>query len=81
MLRSALERQFESIGEAFAGLQRIDASIAAQVPDLRQLIGFRNVLIHGYATMNDRAVWDVVQDDLPPLLMILTRLLDAAPPP
>jgi len=81
MLRSAVERQFEIIGEAFSGLQRVDASIAARVPDLRQIIGFRNVLIHGYATVNDRTVWDVVQDDLPRLLTILTQLLDAAPPP
>jgi uncharacterized protein with HEPN domain/predicted nucleotidyltransferase len=81
MLRAAVERQFEIIGEAFAGLQRIDAAVAAQVPDLRQIIGFRNVLIHGYAAVNDRTVWDVVQDDLPKLLTVLTRLLDAAPPP
>jgi uncharacterized protein with HEPN domain/predicted nucleotidyltransferase len=81
MLRSAVERQFEIIGEAFSGLQRIDASVAAQVPDLRQIIGFRNVLIHAYATVNDRTVWDVVQDDLPRLLTILIQLLDAAPPP
>jgi uncharacterized protein with HEPN domain/predicted nucleotidyltransferase len=81
MLHAAVERQFEIIGGAFAGLQRIDAAVAAQVPDLRRIIGFRNVLIHGYATVNDRTVWDVVQDNLPKLLTALTELLDAAPPP
>lgn len=81
MLRAAVERQFEIIGEALAGLQRVDAAAAAQVPDLRQIISFRNVLIHGYATVNDRIVWDAVQDDLPRLLAVVTRLLDAAPPP
>lgn len=81
MLRAAVERQFEIIGEAFAGLQRTDAAAAAQVPDLRQIISFRNVLIRGYATVNDRIVWDAVQDDLPNLLAALARLLDAAPPP
>jgi uncharacterized protein with HEPN domain/predicted nucleotidyltransferase len=81
MLRSAVERQFEIIGKAFTGLQWVDAAVAAQVPDLRQIISFRNVLIHGYATINDRTVWDVVQDDLPRLPAILTQLLGTAPPP
>ena len=81
MLRAAVERQFEIIGEAFAGLRRVDAVIATQVPDLGRIISFRNVLIHGYATINDRTVWDVVQDDLPKLLAELTRLLGTAPPP
>jgi uncharacterized protein with HEPN domain/predicted nucleotidyltransferase len=81
MVRAAVERQFEVIGEAFAGLQRVDAAVAAQIPDLRQIIGFRNALIHGYATVDDRVVWDVVQDDLPRLLAVLARLLDGTPPP
>ena len=45
--RSAVERQFEIIGEAPAQLARIDAAMAQKVPDLRQIIAFRNVLIHG----------------------------------
>ena len=51
VLRSAVERQFEIIGEALAQLARIDAAMAQKVPDLRQIIAFRNVLIHGYATV------------------------------
>lgn len=47
VLRSAVERQFEIIGEALAQLARIDAAMAQKVPDLRQIIAFRNVLIHG----------------------------------
>lgn len=81
MLRAAVERQFEIIGEAFTGLERVDAAVAAQVPDLRQIIGFRNVLIHGYATVNDRTVWDVVTDELPGLVAVLIQLLRATPPP
>ena len=80
MLRAAVERQFEISGQAFGNLRRLDAGLAAQLPELSQIIGFRNVLIHGYDTINHRTVWDVAQDDLPRLLAAVTQLLGSAPP-
>jgi len=77
VLRSAVERQFEIIGEALAQLARIDAAIAQKVPDLRQIIAFRNVLIHGYATADPARVWRVIEDNLPPLRTALAALLAA----
>lgn len=41
-------------------------------------MAFRNVLIHGYATVDDRLVWGVVEGNLPGLLVLLSRLLDEA---
>ena len=38
MFRAAVERQFAIIGEAFVGLRRVDPSLAAQLPDLPQII-------------------------------------------
>jgi len=81
MLRAAVERQFEIIGEAFTGLRRLDTAVAAQLPDLPQIIAFRNVPIHGYASIKHQTVWDVVRDDLPRLQATLTQLLRTAPPP
>jgi len=78
MVRSAVERQFEIIGEAFAGLRRVDPDLAASIPDLPRIVAFRNVLIHGYATVDDRLVWGVVEGDLPGLLAGLARLLGEA---
>ena len=49
MFRSAVERQFEIVGEAFTVLRRIAPEVAAQLPDLPKAVAFRNVLIHGYA--------------------------------
>ena len=77
VLRSAVERQFEIIGEALAQLARIDAAMAQKVPDLRQIIAFRNVLIHGYATIDPARVWRVVEDNLPLLRTALAALLAA----
>jgi len=75
MLRSAVERQFEIIGEAFTGLRRVDPNLAATIPDLPRIVAFRNVLIHGYATVDSRLVWGVVEGKLAELLAPLTHLL------
>src|SRR6185295_16430689 len=80
MLRSAIERQFEIIGEAFTVLRRIAPEVAAQLPDLPKAVAFRNVLIHGYADIKHMTVWDTVQEDLPRLWTMLEDLLRSAPP-
>jgi uncharacterized protein with HEPN domain len=75
MLRSAVERQFEIIGEALSQLARTDPVLAARIPDLRRIIGFRNALIHGYDRVNDAGVWRVIEVDLPPLRAQAAALL------
>ena len=78
LLRAAVERQFEIIGEAFAGLRRSDPALAAAIPDLPRIVAFRNILIHGYASVDDRLVWGVVERDLAELREAVARLLDEA---
>jgi uncharacterized protein with HEPN domain len=80
MLYSAVERQFEIIGEAFVGLRRLDPNLAAQIPDVVQIIAFRNVLVHAYTSINHDTVWKVIQNDLPRLEAVLNSLLGTAPP-
>jgi uncharacterized protein with HEPN domain len=75
VLRSAVERQFEIVGEALAQLARLDLGMAAKVPDLREIVAFRNVLIHGYAVIDPARVWRVVEDNLPQLRRVLAALL------
>ena len=73
MLRAAVERQFEIIGEAMARLAKADETVAARISGYRRIIAFRNVLIHGYADVDDRLVWDVVETSLPQRSAALTR--------
>ena len=75
-LRSAVERQFEIVGEALSHLRRADPETAAAIPDLQRAVAFRNILIHGYATVNDRTVWGIVTVDLPALRGALHELLE-----
>ena len=74
-LRSAVERQFEIIGEALSQLARIDAQAAGQIPDLPRIVALRNVLIHGYAAVDNRLVWGVIETNLGPLRTMLAYLL------
>jgi len=75
MLRSAVERQFEIIGEALARLERLDPSTASQIKDVREIIAFRNVLAHGYGVIDDGIVWGNIQLEVPDLLQTVVRLL------
>jgi uncharacterized protein with HEPN domain len=75
VLRSAVERQCEIAGEALAQLAHLDVALAAKIPDLPEIVAFRNILIHGYAVIDRARVWRVVQDDLPQLRSVLDDLL------
>lgn len=80
LLRSAVERQFEIIGEALNQLARSDPETAAKISDLPRIVAFRNILIHGYAAIDHETVWRAVQDRLPKLRATLDALLGDNPP-
>ena len=81
MLSAAVERQFTIVGEALVCLRRITPEVAATIPDLSRIIGFRNVLVHAYGDIDSAEVWGTIQKDLPRLLEIVTDLLRSAPGP
>jgi uncharacterized protein with HEPN domain len=68
LLRSAVERQFEIIGEAINRMRKIEPSTIDNIPNARRIIAFRNILIHGYDVVENTIVWEVVQNNLMPLL-------------
>lgn len=76
MFRSAVERQFEIVGEALKQLADRDATTAANIPELKRIIGFRNILIHGYAQVNDTLVWSALTTHIHPLRSVVQSLLD-----
>ncbi len=76
MLRSAVERQFEIVGEALTKLAKVDQATATQISEHRRIIAFRNILIHGYAQIDDRLVWGLLDSKLPNLLQEVRKLLE-----
>jgi uncharacterized protein with HEPN domain len=77
MVRSAVERQLQIVGEALAQLAKIDPESAAKLPDLPRINAFRDILVHGYAGIDYETVWRLIEEKLPELLANLTALLDA----
>jgi uncharacterized protein with HEPN domain len=75
MLRSAVERQLEIVGEALAQLARTDPAVASQIGEYQRIIAFRNILIHGYAEIDHRIVWNVLELKLPAVLSHASNLL------
>ncbi len=75
LLHSAVERQLEIIGEALNQLDRSAPETAARIPHLRQIVGLRNILIHGYAVVNHDLIWRSVCEDLPQLRANVDGLL------
>lgn len=56
--QASVERQFEIIGEAANKLLKIAPEYSQDIPELKSAIAFRNVLIHGYATLEPTPVTD-----------------------
>lgn len=75
LVQAAVERKFEVIGEALNQLSKFDPALAARVPDVPQIVAFRNQLIHGYATVNPSTVWNITQQALPGLISAVQLLL------
>lgn len=72
-LQAAVERYIEVIGEAAGKLSQHTRDLAPDVP-WSQVIGARNVIIHGYAEIEPDRIWDIVRSHLPALRVAVDRL-------
>ena len=80
LLRSAVERKFEIIGEALIRIRRDDPALLPRIHEHRAIISFRTILVHGYDGIDDHVVWDVIVEDLDRLIRDVETLLDSIPP-
>jgi len=79
--RAAVERVLEVCGEAMSGLYKVAPAIAEKIPHSRDIIGFRNILAHGYAEIDHNKVYDIAVKHAPDLLAAVRDALKAFPEP
>ena len=77
LVKSAVERKFSIIGEALSKLRDDFPDVLEQISNTEKIIGFRNVLVHGYDLIDDATVWSSIQTNLPMLLSEVYSLQDA----
>jgi uncharacterized protein with HEPN domain len=76
LVRDGVERRLEVIGEALNRARQLDPGIADRIPELQDVVGLRNRLAHGYESIDDRIIWDVVHDRLPALEIQVAVILN-----
>jgi len=75
LLRSGVERQFGIIGEALNNALKMDPAFAEAITDIKKIIAFHNILIHGYAAINNARVWEIIKINLPVLYQEVQDIL------
>jgi len=73
MLRRAVEREFEIIGEAMNRIEKLNPEI--EISSKRQIISMRNRVIHGYDKIDNEIVWGTIVRHLPNLKIEIHNLL------
>ena len=70
----AVEMNFIIIGEAAS---QIPDEVEEQYPEIpwHLMRAMRNRIVHAYFSVDEKLMWDTVQNDLPPLVPILKKLL------
>jgi uncharacterized protein with HEPN domain len=75
-LNLSLVRLLEIVGEA-AGRWASGRAGPPSRYSVPEIVGLRNRLIHGYNSVDSGILWQIVSDDLPPLIAALERALQA----
>jgi len=74
ILKRAIERNLEIIGEATNRIYKEDSSI--NIENSKSIIGLRNFIIHSYDNITDETIWAIIINHLPKLKTNVASLLD-----
>ncbi|MEN9969295.1 MAG: hypothetical protein RIR94_1492 [Bacteroidota bacterium] len=75
LVKRAVERELEIIGEAINRLLKMNNSI--QITNARKIVNLRNWVIHSYDNVDSVIIWAILQKDLPLLETEVSALLNA----
>jgi uncharacterized protein with HEPN domain len=65
LLRRAVERELEIIGEAANRILKLDSEFP--IENARKIVDVRNWVIHGYDKVDDVIIWGILTNHLPKL--------------
>ena len=74
ILKRAVERNLEIIGEAVMRVFKKDPSIA--IKNVKGIIGLRNLIIHAYDNISDENIWAIIINHLPVLKTEINNILN-----
>ena len=74
ILRRAVERELEIIGEATNRIVKVNPEI--NISDARRIVNLRNWVIHSYDNIDNVIIWGIIDKDLPLLREQVTDLLE-----
>ncbi len=74
LLRRAVERELEIIGEAVSKILKLESSI--DIVNARRIVDTRNWVIHSYDKVDDVIIWGIVINHLPKLKNEVSELLN-----
>lgn len=75
MLKRAIERNLEIIGEAVNRIIKRDATFETKIADAKAIVGLRNQVIHAYDNVSDENIWSIVINHIPRLKKEVEKLL------
>ena len=75
MLKRAVERDLEIIGEAIKRILIRDNSFEVKITNARAIIGLRNQVIHAYDNISDENIWSILINHLPKLKVEIENLI------
>ena len=67
MMKRAVERNLEIIGEAINRIITRDNSYVEKITNAKSIIGLRNQVIHAYDNISDQSIWSILINHLPKL--------------
>lgn len=79
MLKRAIERDLEIIGEAVNRILKSDPSFQDKITSAKSIIGLRNLVIHAYDSVSDESIWSVLIFHVPPLKIEIEQLIENSP--
>ena len=76
MLKRAVERDLEIIGEAVNRILKRDETFIEKITNAKAIIGLRNQVIHSYDNISDENIWSILINHLPKLMKDIDFLIN-----